>query len=122
MKKLPILLAVTALALPAGAADSKAVTAQACNDAGYDSGAIEHFMTLFKAERASSGAVDTDLLHSWAEQMRCYSARLASVAVRFKQQTGRKFTVEKTCAGGAAHQAYADGFAAGSSPGPTCAQ
>ena len=76
--------------------------------------------TLIQKERASSSAVDTDLLHTWAEQVKCYSARLANVATSFKQQTGRAFTVAKTCAVGAPHQAYADGFAAGSSPGPTC--
>ena len=120
MKKLPVVLVATALALPASAADNKAVAIQACNDAGFDSGAIDHFMTLIQNERSSSGTVDTDLLHAWGEHVKCYSARLANVAASFKQQTGRKFSVDKTCATGAPHQAYADGFAAGSSPGPTC--
>jgi hypothetical protein len=120
MKKIPVVALVTALALPASAADSKTVAVEACNDAGFDSGAIDHFMTLIQNERSSSGTVDADLLHAWGEQVRCYAARLASVAASFKKQTGRKFSVDKTCATGAPHQAYENGFASGSSPGPTC--
>jgi hypothetical protein len=120
MKKLLVVAFATALALPASAADTKGVTVEACTDAGFDSGAIDHFMTLIQNERSRSGPIDSDLLHTWGEQVRCYAARLANVATSFKQQTGRKFSVEKTCATGAAHQAYAAGFAAGSSPESTC--
>ena len=120
MKKLPALLVVTAVALPAAAADYKAVAAQACHDAGYDAGAIEHFMALIKTERESSGGVNMDLVHSWGEQVKCYAARLDKVAASFKQQTGRKFVAEKVCATGPPHQAYANGLAEGATPGPTC--
>lgn len=120
MKKILAVAVLTALALPASAADSKVVALEACNDAGFDSGAIDHFMTLIQNERSRPGTVDGDLLHAWGEQVRCYAARLAGVAASFKQQTGRKFSVEKTCGTGAPHQAYANGFAAGSSPDSTC--
>src|ERR1700734_1113362 len=122
MKKLSVALVLTALTLPASGADKQSAATQACTDAGFDSGAIDHFMGLIKNERSNSGPIDTDSIHAWGEQVKCYSARLTSVAVAFKQQTGGKFVVEKTCGAGVMHQAYADGYAAGSSPGPTCKQ
>ena len=120
MKKLSTLFAVLAVGLPAAAADSKAVVAQACHEAGYDSGAIDHFMGLIKKERAFQGPVDTDLLRSWGDEVKCYSARLDKVGASFKQQTGRKFVADKVCASGAPQQSYANGYAEGSSPGSTC--
>jgi hypothetical protein len=122
MKNVRALVVAMAITLPASAADPKVVVAQACHDAGYDSAAIDHFMALIKAERTKSGTLDTDLLHAWGEQVKCYVALLDKVAAWFKQQTGRKFVVEKVCASGAPREAYANGVAAGSSPGPTCAQ
>lgn len=121
MKKLSTVLGVLALALPAAAADPKPIVARACHDAGYDSGAIDHFMALIKKERAYQGPVDSDLLRTWGDEVRCYSARLDKVAALFKQQTGRKFVADNVCASGAPQQSYANGYAEGSSPESKCA-